>query len=378
MIHTPTLLGYSSALLASIAFLMLALRPSERRLAWFAAPFAAGAMGFLFHASPFGLTKEAGFILGTGFISLCFAFGWQALRTFFGMPARWLLLLGPPGAWVVASALLFEPFNLEVASALARMGLIALYSALAARLLLGPKGERLPSRFPLAMVFATAASVACIALPLVGWLPKPLGAAPAQAWAVAVLNAQIVLEVLLASALMVSMAKERAALEFYEASIRDPLTTLYNRRFLEQRKNAWQRTDLQEQRKRAFIYFDIDHFKRINDDYGHALGDEVIVLAAHIAQRSVRKRDWVFRIGGEEFLCVLPDCDRQEARATAERLRTNFQEAALVIGGQPIEATLSAGVAVGIAGQTHVDDLIKLADYHLYVAKLQGRNRVVG
>jgi diguanylate cyclase (GGDEF)-like protein len=85
----------------------------------------------------------------------------------------------------------------------------------------------------------------------------------------------------------------------------------------------------------------------------------------------------VFRIGGEEFLCVLPDCSAPEALAAAERLRTGFQEAALMVNGQLIEATLSAGIAVGVAGQTDFDELILEADRRLYMAKQQGRNRVV-
>lgn len=377
MIHIPTILGYSAVLLASIAFLMLALRPPGRRLVWFAAPFAAGALGFMFYAHPLGLPDRLGLNLGACFISLAFAFGWQAVRAFFGLPARWVILLAPTGAWLLATLLLFDPYGFDVINATVRMALVALYSGLPASLLLRRSNEALPSRFSLGMVFAASAVLASIALPFIAWLPKPLGAAELGVWAVVALNAHIVLEVILASSLMVSMGKERASLEFYEASIRDPLTTLYNRRFLEQRKSSWQRSDLQEGRRRALIYFDIDHFKRINDQHGHSLGDEVIILAASVAQRSVRKKDWVFRIGGEEFLCVLPDCGPIEARSIAERLRTNFGEAAWVVGGQSIGATLSAGLAVGDPGQTDIEELIRLADHRLYVAKKQGRNRVI-
>lgn len=377
MIHIPTLLGYSAVLLASIAFLMLALGPRERRTAWFAAPFAAGALGFMFYAAPLGLPDRTELHLGACCISLSFAFGWQAVRAFLGLPAEWAILLGPSFAWLLAALFVLDPHEFQVTSATIRIGLIAVYSTLPACLLLRRAGEGLSSRFPLAVVFATSAALAVISLPFAAWLPQPLGAAGTETWAVAALNAHIVLAVLLASALMVSMGKERTALEFYEASIRDPLTTLYNRRFLEQRKNSWQRSDLQEGRLRAIIYFDIDHFKRINDQFGHGLGDQVIVLAAQVAQRSVRKKDWVFRIGGEEFLCVLPDCGAREAKATAERLRANFADAARIVGEQSIDATLSAGVAVGSKGRTEMDELIKLADHRLYLAKQQGRNRVV-
>lgn len=377
MIHIPTLLGYSAVLLASIALLMVAIRPPGRRFAWFSAPFAAGALGCMFLVDSAYLPEKAGLHFGAFFISLAFAFGWQAVRAFFDLPARWVSLIAPSTAWMIAAFLVFDPYGLEELNAAVRIGLVALYSGLPAWLLLQKADESLPSKRPLGVVFAVSALLAGIALPFATWLPQPLGAAQPQVWAVAVFNGQIVLEVLLASALMVSMSKERVSREFYEASIRDPLTTLYNRRFLDQRKDSWQRSDRHEARQRAIIYFDIDHFKQINDQHGHALGDDVIVIAARVAQKTVRKKDWVFRIGGEEFLCVLPDCSAPEALAAAERLRTGFQEAALMVNGQLIEATLSAGIAVGVARQTDFDELILEADRRLYMAKQQGRNRVV-
>jgi diguanylate cyclase (GGDEF)-like protein len=228
------------------------------------------------------------------------------------------------------------------------------------------------------MVFLVASALAVLALPFTVWLPQPLGAAPAETWAVVFFNAQILIEVLLASALMVTMSKERAALQLYEASIRDPLSNLYNRRFLEDRKAAWQRGDRSNGRSRALIYFDIDHFKRINDRLGHAIGDQVIVLAARVAEDSLRKKDWVFRLGGEEFLCVLPDVDHAGAVEAAERLRAAFEQAARAIGEEPVNATLSAGVAAGTGGNPDFDTLLAVADDHLYAAKQSGRNRVVG
>lgn len=377
-VDIPTLLGYSAVVLLCISVLLVAVRPAGRRFAWFAAPFAAGAVGCAFLVHPGWFPGKAGLHLGAYFISLGFAFGWQAVRAFFDKKARWGWLLLPSTAWLVCAFVWFDRLGLEGFNAIVRIGLVALYTGLAARLLLKTRDTALPSRRPLGLVFLTAAVLAAVALPFVAWLPQPLGAAPAQSWAVIAFNVQILLEVLLASALMVSMSKERAALRLYEASTRDPLSNLYNRRFLEDRKEAWALSDKAEGRARALIYFDIDHFKQVNDRFGHAIGDQIIVLAARVAERTLRKKDWIFRLGGEEFLCVLPDVDRAEGLEAAERLRCAFEKAGAVVGGHPVKATLSAGVSTGKAGRPAFDDLLALADSHLYKAKRTGRNRVAG
>ncbi|MEN5424804.1 GGDEF domain-containing protein [Stenotrophomonas pennii] len=378
MVDIPTLLGYSAVVLLLIAVLLGAVRPTGRRIAWFAAPFAAGAIGCAFLVHPSAFPGKAGLHLGAFFISLAFAFGWQAVRAFFGHNARWGWLLLPSLAWLAAAFVWFDRLGMEALNATLRIGLVALYTGLPAYQLLREQDPGLPSRRSLGMVFLAASALAVLALPFTVWLPQPLGAAPAETWAVVFFNAQILIEVLLASALMVTMSKERAAQQLYEASIRDPLSNLYNRRFLEDRKAAWQRGDRSTGRSRALIYFDIDHFKRINDRFGHAIGDQVIVLAARVAEDSLRKKDWVFRLGGEEFLCVLPDVDHAGAVEAAERLRAAFEQAARTVGEEPVNATLSAGVAAGISGNPDFDALLAVADDHLYAAKQGGRNRVVG
>lgn len=377
MVDIPTLLGYSAVVLLCIAVLLAAVRPAGRRFAWFAAPFAAGAVGCAFLVHPSGFPGKAGLHLGAFFISLAFAFGWQAVRAFFDLKALWGWLLLPSLAWLVGAFVWFDPHGLEGLNAIIRIGLVALYTGMPARLLLHVPDPALPSQRPLGLVFLAASGLALFALPFVVWLPQPLGAAPAKPWAVIFFNVQILLEVLLASALMVTMSKERDSQRHYEASIRDPLSGLYNRRFLDDRKAAWEVSDRTQGRSRALIYFDIDHFKTINDRFGHGVGDQVIVLAGRVAQKSLRKKDWVFRLGGEEFLCVLPDAGDADAVEAAERLRSDFEQVARAVGNQPVNATLSAGVASGNSGHPAFEALLARADERLYMAKENGRNRVV-
>jgi len=155
----------------------------------------------------------------------------------------------------------------------------------------------------------------------------------------------------------------------------DPLTRLLNRRGLE---DALQVSLAQASRRglpTAAIMVDIDHFKKVNDSFGHELGDQVIRQVADTIGRLSRATDVVARTGGEEFLLILPDTDLTSARLLAERIRSTIGERPLVVDGQRIAITISAGVA-SVTGNTDLDELGQEADRALYLAKRSGRNRV--
>lgn len=127
----------------------------------------------------------------------------------------------------------------------------------------------------------------------------------------------------------------------------------------------------------GLLMIDIDHFKRVNDTYGHMVGDEVLRACAHRIRASVRRYDAAGRVGGEEFLVILPGADRETVQAVAERIREH-------IGGAPIETeTLQLNITASLGGTTlqgrgvSADELIGAADRALYRAKEEGRNRVV-
>jgi diguanylate cyclase (GGDEF)-like protein len=126
----------------------------------------------------------------------------------------------------------------------------------------------------------------------------------------------------------------------------------------------------------ALLVLDIDNFKSINDRFGHQTGDQVIILAAQAAGTTLRKHDKVFRIGGEEFVCLLPDTTMQQAHDAAERLRSAFREIANTVDGKAIGATISIGVAA-TDGLMTADQVFAEADAALYQAKTLGRNRTV-
>ena len=159
----------------------------------------------------------------------------------------------------------------------------------------------------------------------------------------------------------------------------DTLTGLANRRDVLQ--HAHQELERAQRTKRpiAFLMFDIDHFKQVNDTYGHPAGDAVLRSVADIARSTVRHIDRVGRIGGEEFFVVLPESDRENALAAAERLRSAIAAHAFAVGAKYIAVTVSLGVAVSPVGSNtqSFNDYLAAADAALYDAKNSGRNRVV-
>jgi len=126
----------------------------------------------------------------------------------------------------------------------------------------------------------------------------------------------------------------------------------------------------------AALMIDVDHFKSINDRYGHAVGDRVLQEVAKAIQTAARKDDSVSRIGGEEFLLVCHDADARTALLAAERLRRMIKALTINVSGVDIQATVSIGVASIEASMQKEDEMLSAADKALYVAKNAGRDRV--
>jgi diguanylate cyclase (GGDEF)-like protein len=120
--------------------------------------------------------------------------------------------------------------------------------------------------------------------------------------------------------------------------------------------------------------FDLDHFKSVNDRFGHATGDSVLRLFAQMAQDSIRATDVVGRLGGEEFAAIVPEA-MQDAVQIAERLRTTFKAAAQTVDGYAIGGSVSIGLATSYSAVPNIDALILRADEALYKAKHGGRDR---
>src|SRR5476649_2346397 len=121
---------------------------------------------------------------------------------------------------------------------------------------------------------------------------------------------------------------------------------------------------------------DLDHFKSINDRFGHAIGDKILQMFAEGTSEKLGPRDLIGRLGGEEFAIVLHDVNRERALAVAERIRSTFAEVASVIDNCAVHSTVSVGVVIEHAAASDITALLSQADQALYYAKSRGRNRV--
>ncbi len=166
--------------------------------------------------------------------------------------------------------------------------------------------------------------------------------------------------------------------EVQQLAITDSLTGLYNRRhFFELFSSELERTQ-RYNRALSVIMLDVDHFKLINDSYGHILGDQVLRTVAVRCRDTLRTVDVIGRYGGEEFAILLPETDTERAWSVAERLRQNVMQTPIDTGRDLLHITISAGVTTSAEGeQLSVETLIERADQALYAAKQAGRNRVL-
>ena len=165
---------------------------------------------------------------------------------------------------------------------------------------------------------------------------------------------------------------ERQAAEAIRLAETDQLTGIANRRKLMARLNAEIELANAREEDLAFIMFDIDHFKRTNDSFGHAMGDEVLIKVAQMASACMRQSDLVGRLGGEEFGAILPGANAQIAAGIAERIRQSIEQLDLGEGG-PEQVTVSLGVSIWSPGHDE-GALMQAADTALYAAKNDGRN----
>ena len=167
-----------------------------------------------------------------------------------------------------------------------------------------------------------------------------------------------------------------------QETITDPLMQIYNRRYLERRLKEEVARSQRYERPLSLLLLDVDHFKRINDTYGHAMGDRVLQNLGQLLRHTVREADILVRYGGEEILVVAPDTPSAVAATLAERLRQAVENTPLAFeSDHPGARTVPITVSIGVASvQTSLESpatLMRRADEALYRAKHAGRNRVV-
>ena len=175
---------------------------------------------------------------------------------------------------------------------------------------------------------------------------------------------------------LLALVKERKEAASTMAARTDGLTGIANRAaFMDSGERVIERCR-HEKAPASVLMFDLDHFKAVNDTFGHAVGDDVIRKFSEVAGAALLPNDVFGRIGGEEFAVVLPGVSLAAATVRADRIRALFAENCRVVSGRPVEATVSGGVSVSEDASHELSALLECADVALYRAKVEGRNRI--
>lgn len=371
---TVLLSGLFVKLVLGGLFLLLWVR--ARRATWFAWWSGTFFLGSL--ASLAFVARESGpafFAAAIALLIAALACGWQGARAFERRKPLWIFVAAPPAVWFAACLV---PGFMEIVAYRVALSssLIAPLLAMTAFEFWRGRAETLASRSTVIALFSSMAAIFAIRIPLIGIAPFPFGALPAEPGWVAAFNLLMFFHTVVLAVLLVAMSKERQELEQRTEAQTDPLTGALNRRAFMTRGR---RLVLRHQKKReplCLLFIDLDHFKALNDRYGHSGGDDVLTSFVAIVHDNIRPTDFLFRIGGEEFCCLLPFTGTDAAFGVAERIRRALEGAGVQVAGAPVKATVSIGIASTDAFGYDVDTLVRRADMAVYSAKRQGRNKV--
>ena len=285
-------------------------------------------------------------------------------------------MVAVPAFWLTACAIpgFLESVHLRIVLS---SSLIAGLVAVTALEFWRGREEPLASRWPVIFVCVSLAVIFAARIPLMAVLPFPFGALPAQPGSIGAFNLTVIAHTLLLVVLFVAMSKERLELEQRTKAQTDPLTGALNRRAFMARGERVVARHRHEGATLSLLFLDLDHFKTLNDRFGHAGGDDVLTCFVGLVNSCIRPTDFLFRIGGEEFCCLLPHTGDEQAHMIAERIRHQVETASVIVTGMPVKATVSIGVASSEIVGYDLDALIRHADGAVYAAKRAGRNRVV-
>lgn len=243
-----------------------------------------------------------------------------------------------------------------------------------AHCLWSPGFARLATRRQLAVIFLLQAISSCIGAVVMAIFPadtlQQIASTPLTAATSATF---LVLEVLFVSKMVMDESEKRLK----DLALIDSLTGVLNRRGFFERFESIRAQALREGRSIGIVLFDLDHFKQINDRYGHAAGDQTLMVFSRIVARRMASQGAFARLGGEEFAAILPVENTAVARAFAEGARQELALKRIFAAPYTIGATVSAGVKVMAAETASADLMLSMADKALYAAKHAGRNRMV-
>lgn len=314
--------------------------------------------------------------LANSLLFTAFAVTWTGARVFDGRPVEPVYLVTGAVLWLLICRLpvLTNAVDLR---ALIASGIITTYTWLTAYEFWRGRSEQLVSRWPAIFMLFAHGALFLLRTPLVAMLPgSPADDSMYGSVWLTVLSFEALLFTISIAFILLAMAKERTELRHRTAAMVDPLTGIANRRAFMHGAEELAKSHLAKPRPAAVLLIDLDHFKSINDRFGHALGDRVLEVFTDSARETFRASDLIGRLGGEEFAAIIHDTSMEEALAAAEELRERFAQSAQEVDGRPVCATVSIGVAFCEAPALDIPGLLAQADQALYFAKERGRDRV--
>jgi diguanylate cyclase (GGDEF)-like protein len=313
--------------------------------------------------------------LANALLFTAFAVTWTGARVFDGRPVEPVYLVTGAVLWLLVCRLPVLSDAVDV-RALIASGIITAYTWLTAYEFWRGRSEQLVSRWPAIFMLFAHGALFLLRTPLVAMLPwAPNNNIFGSVW-LTVLSFEALLFTISIAFILLAMAKERTELRHRTAAMVDPLTGIANRRAFLQDAALLAKRHSGNPRPTAVLLIDLDHFKSINDRFGHALGDRVLEIFTDAARQSIRSSDLIGRLGGEEFAAVLYDTSRDKAVAAAERIRESFAQISQEVDGRPVCASVSIGIVHCQEAVLDVPELLAQADQALYLAKERGRNRV--
>ena len=348
MLDVTTLLFVTVFVLALCGLLLLFAWLQNREvgaLAWWGTT-------FLLFASATALFGQRGVIaevwsnqISNALVMLACGLMWTGARVFEHRKPLPLPLLAGAAVWLVACR--FDAFlHSGPARVVLASCIVGTYSALLIREFWLDRHDGLVSRWPIMALVALHAVLFPIRAPLALSLPLPFGSAPGSFWSTILIFAPMFYALTLVF-LLTALTKERAELHHRQAATIDPLTGIPNRRgFYERAERVVARSQL-ERIPLTLLLFDLDNFKNINDRFGHRTGDNVLLLFSHCAKETLRPLDLIGRMGGDEFVALLPGRNTRNQRwespnacaMPSHRLRSE-------VDGYPVAGTVSIGIAV--------------------------------
>lgn len=334
-----------------------------------------GCSNILLAAGALVLVEGGNYTIGILLVIGSAALGWVSFAAFRHRRISPAILAAGVVLWLAVDALQLLPLTFGERTAIG-LAITAAFIAGSVSELWLLRRERLSAVLPLLVLVVIDFIAAAVGA--IGMIPLTIPPVTPEGGMLWIAYGFVAAYVVGTAVFLIAMIKERAVREQEVAAGTDALTGLPNRGALMRAGALAFATARQQKRPLALVVFDLDRFKSVNDGFGHHIGDVTLQRFCDAARRSLRATDLVGRIGGEEFVAILPGAGREVAFAIAERIRTSFAEAAAFIEGKPVKCTVSSGIAL-----VHPDDppatfeeVLMRADAALYDAKRTGRDRI--